>query len=262
MVLVYDLHCQPVSIGDLLTHQAASLCFGEKVDVDLIETTGKPPEHAVFKWLFPVARVNPMLGQARICREVRKHDWPVIGGYTTYECWKLLNKHFEKHGFITHLKPLPETEAWAKDFLKKNGNVTVNYRRSNSGVGRNSDDREWASFFKHRPDQKFVVTCSPQELPNWSFSNVTFFTGDTEKMCALIGTSDVHLGVASGPVQMRWYQDKPFSVFREPIQVARVSGMYLDGASKKMPWMNDKQRMYEFPEKAERLLSEFDFLIG
>ncbi len=59
---------------------------------------------------------------------------------------------------------------------------------------------------------------------------------------------------------MRWYQNKPFCVWKEVVDPKRVAGMAVVGESKRMPWFVENQLMYPFPEKVERISLEFERL--
>jgi hypothetical protein len=76
---------------------------------------------------------------------------------------------------------------------------------------------------------------------------------------ALVYESRIHLGAASGPAQMRWYQDKPFAVFAEPIKTARVAGMQEERGRKRMPWMKGWPLIADH-EKVETIQAEYERL--
>lgn len=266
MQLIYDLTVQPFSVGDLLTNQMATLCMreDEPVDVDILHGVKYSPDFPGFKWLMPVARVNPHLGKVSLCLRVKHQakSWPHNRSiYTTYDCWRLMTEYFDAHGFIPDLKPLPEMCEWAESFLAEHGRVTVNLRRNMKNTPRNSDQREWRHFFKDNSGTRFVVVGCSHEIDDElrKLKNLTFTDDlDTERVCALIWASDIHLGVASGPAQMRWYQSKPFCIWKETVKPDRVSRMTVVGESKKMPWFTDYQTMLPFAETSQRINKEFE----
>lgn len=286
--IIYDLASQPFSVGDVLVYQETALVLREQLGADEIDfvVTYDPERpvvddphlawitkenfHEHLKWLMPVASVNQHLGQVFL----KTHDeldsmpdamsWPGLDiGYLFYECIRIIAMHFLKHGAIPAVKPLPATQEWAQDFLSEYGEVTIQMRRNPHFPARNSDYPAWVEFMSRYPDERFVVVCAPHEVDDaLRLPNVTIAADhvgcDTERICALVEASDIHMGVSSGPAQMRLYGRKPFCVFRDTINPARVRALRWVGPQLCYPWTTEQQTILPRAENADRIGLEFD----
>lgn len=265
MNLVYDLSVQPFALGDLLTHQQASLVLrgDEKVNVHVIHKNSfindDKPKLGI-NWLMPAAHVNQHLGEVTLSESIEVKDyWPTDHCYTAYKCWETLVAYYEKHGEFEALKPLPDVEKWAKDFVR--GATTIQFRRNDRNPARNSDYKVWIDFIK-RYDHHFLIVCSESEVdPAFRLPNVTVvcdYGFDAQKICAIVEASPIHLGVSSGPAQMRMYGKKPFCIFKDTLSPKRVRGFLPRGDGHAFPWMTDLQSMIPQAETVERISQEFE----
>ena len=116
---------------------------------------------------------------------------------------------------------------WTLSFLKdfdSNGTtfVTVNIRNNPfHALDRNSDLDVWFDFFSYCTNNyniKFLIICTKSEIDE-RFRNldnviiVKDYNTSLEQELALISTSSIHLGTASGPFSIALYSDKPYVMF-------------------------------------------------
>lgn len=255
MRIVYDLETQPRSLGDVLMFQQTSLLLTDEVDFCFAHD---PKRTRYPGWLIEAGWVNQ-----NVCSvEVKTHDelksmtgpeWPRRNSaYLYYECMEML----KKAGEFPALKPRREKQEWAREFLSRNGRVTIQVRNNKANPGRNSDVRVWMKFLKSHPDEKFVVVGLPEEIdPRLRLPNVTVVT-DCEEVCAVVEASDYHMGVSSGPAQMKLYSKKPFCIFRDASKPGRIPWLSKDDLIR-YPWGVEGQSIYRSPETLERVEAEF-----
>lgn len=260
--VVYDLRTQPFSVGDVLVYQQTALCL-TKNPIDFVISAGLVGDpnlaHITAKdleWLLPAARVNQRLRSVHYGTD-EGGDWPPRDSpYMFYKCIEIIRKHNEEFG-IEPVKPLPEMEAWAKEYL--GGRTTIQLRRNPWNPERNSCYGEWIEFLGRRPE-RFVIVCAPHEVDeSLRLPNVEIFAStDTEKICALVEAAPIHLGVSSGPAQMRIYSQKPFCIFKDRMKPQRIPALKQDGDRFRFPWTNDRQSILTCSETADRIETYFE----
>ena len=264
--LVYDITYQPTSIGDVLTHLQAANCLAEERGSPGVEVVILHDDRQrKIEFLGQAARMSDRVVSVQVVhkrheREVLRPRWfPKGNHYSTYECWGLITDFFTQHKRLPSIKPHHGLVAWAEDYLA--GAITLQVRASKHHPERNAKVEEWVKFVKANP-VPIVIVCSPAEREaRLSGPHVRFACDDfgLQQQLALVYASRIHLGSASGPAQMRWYQDKPFRVFSEPIKTNRVKGMTQMEGRKKMPWMTGFP-LISGPETAGLIQTEFDAL--
>ena len=155
LLAIYDLSCQPFSVGDILVFQEASLVLRERQNVDMVDFAmvydPKRPaspdpafasiteSNALFSLasILPVAQVNQRLGslfafnshrhiESFIADNADRYDvWPSGWKYATREYLlkavfeDLLYKHYKAHGSIPHLSCRPLLQDWASAFYQE-----------------------------------------------------------------------------------------------------------------------------------------------
>ncbi len=264
--LVYDLNCQPNSIGDVLTHLQAANCMVEEkgcgeVDVVILHDA----RLTALTHLGEAAKMSDQVASVNVCHQrhrqevVRSGSWPPNTHYSTYECWNLIADFFARKGYLPAIRPpkalLEAAKAWLGDA------ITLQIRNNTKHIERNSTNAEWLGFVKANPSVPIVIVCYPQERDGRfaKFANVRFACDHhgIAMQLAMVYAAPLHLGLASGPAQMRWYQDRPFAVFAEPIKTNRVRGMEERAGRKRMPWMRGWPLIVAH-EKTETIQREFD----
>lgn len=188
LLMLYDFATQPLSIGDILMFQVASLILRQRygidrVDLALVYEPASPvvPDPAYsaigsdnFMWhlsaVLPAAQVNPHLGSlllfdshANLERFILRHldeyeVWPSLARYASreYVYYSILNKlvfeYFQEFGSVPHLRSRSPARNWARSFLARHAAgrvpVTVQLRRNPANPARDSDYECWRSFFR------------------------------------------------------------------------------------------------------------------
>lgn len=253
LLLVYDFSTQPFSVGDILAYQEMSLCLCKEngiTEIDFVFTYD--PRHPVQRTsafrhinpdnfdqylpkLLPVAHVNPLVRSV----EVRTHTqglpksdmvWPLRSkGYLFYEIMEYVLRHFKMFGEIPKLscKPEPLKKAALGDF------VSVQLRRNPYNGRRDSSYFAWRQLFRDRPEIKFIVVCEQHEiddsmrLPNVTFSKDLGF--DVVDDLAVVQSSKVHMGAASGPSMMATFSDKPYFLYNSQRGQDGAAGFKYEG---------------------------------
>lgn len=270
MKVVYDLRSQPFSVGDVLLYQQVSLILTDEAIDFIVSIDPERPvvadKHLAYinknnfrehlEWLMPAARVNPLLRSSSLSLK-KEWGWPNKNHYMYYECLEIIGKCF-KHREIPELKPTIDVS----DFLEKHGRTTIQMRRNPHWVNRNSDYEVWLEFLSKRKE-KFIIVCAPHEVDDrLRLENVTiasdYFGQDTEKICALIGAADFHMGVNSGPMCMRLFSKKPFCVFKDYSNVSRIPSLHKSGDGIKFDWSTENQTMLPFAETVARIEAEYE----
>lgn len=188
LLMVYDLSSQPLSIGDILVFQEASLALrldlgADRVDFALVYDPDSPVvPHPAFaginseNFLFnlasvlPVVQVNPHLGSVFLfdCHQHFErfvldnvdhyHVWPTLCDYASREYLyyhvfnELLFEHHRRHGVLPRLASRKPVREWADAFLAAHASpavpVTVQLRRNPANPARDSDFDAWLSFLR------------------------------------------------------------------------------------------------------------------
>lgn len=283
MRIVFDLSTQPFAVGEIILYQEVSLILKEPNDSIEFVLTYDPknpviPDHHLdyikrdfrrhLEWLSPATRVNRYLSEAFLKTHEQLNDmdkkdsWPRRDvGYMFYENMRLIDLKFQKSGEIPHIKPSESTESWAKWFTKDA--TTIQMRLNPHWKERNSDYQVWIEFLKNHKDEKFVIVCAPHEvdeslrLPNVVIASDEVGT-DTEKICALIEASEIHMGVNSGPACMKIFGKKPFCLFKDFTKVEDTPGLYKVGDGQRFKFNTEKQNFLPFGETHKRIEQEFE----
>lgn len=203
LLAVYDLSCQPYSIGDMIMFQSVALALAthhqlplidlacvlnvDRVPLDPVFARRINPDNALHHLLkiLPLVQFNPRLGSVFIweneteltpflARNEYALVWPAPGdrGYFHYVAMQFLANYYHTYHAIPGLVAPQSLWEWGRDFYRKNVlpqiPVTVNIR-NNAGFGqdRNSAIDVWLAFFDYcagRYPVKFVIICGITEV--------------------------------------------------------------------------------------------------
>jgi len=198
--------------------------------------------------------------------------WPSADGYLekkfTYAGnFDEVQNFYGKYGFIPHLSCRPFTLNWAYAFFKENvlpDVAVVVHLRNNpeQDTQRNSKIEAWLEFFGFCNEKfgvKFVIIGTKKEIdPRLrSCPNVIIakdFNTTVEQDMALIQTSAIYMGVASGPGEMAVFSDKPYLIMNFQLGSETITK---DGSA---VFANRLQKFVWEPETAQTLIREFSGL--
>lgn len=189
LLIVYDLHSQPFSIGDILTFQICSLILSSESSNCVIDFSFYANErnflaadmafldinannfYGHLGKIFEASFINQKLGSIFVFRRfddvvdhVRTSQsdvWPPISdikaglGYMYYKIFDdVIYPHYLKVGSLPALNVNPAHVAWAQSFLEKHSKgflpVSINIRNNlNHQVSRNLEVDVWLDFFHY-----------------------------------------------------------------------------------------------------------------
>lgn len=189
LLIIYDLTCQPFSVGDVLVVQEAALVLREKYDVQYVDfaivyDSEKVSPNQVFSSitkdnvfynippLLSAAQVNKYLGSLFLFNSHSQayrfmadnaesyHIWPsgrqiAMRDYVYYQTFnELLYSYFEKNKTIPKLSSRQFISDWATNFIAETVYpdipITINLRNNKCfGTNRNSVFESWLIFFEY-----------------------------------------------------------------------------------------------------------------
>ena len=189
VLMIYDFASQPLSVGDLLIFQEASLIVRETQGLDVIDFalvydpdnpvvsdqafSHVTPDNFLFHLssIFPAVQVNAHLGSLFVfdshsflesfiaANASRYHVWPppiLYAGreYLFYHCFNsVFFDFFNERGFLPELKPRPVARSWAREFIAEHAGSrragTVQLRNNPKTPDRNSNYDCWLDFFRY-----------------------------------------------------------------------------------------------------------------
>jgi hypothetical protein len=193
--------------------------------------------------VLPAAQVNPRLGSLmafdshyQLEKYVADNSgryvmWPPMDlyawkQYLFYYCLdKVFLPFYQEFGWLPALKSRPIMTEWARTFIAEHAEgcipVTLQLRNNPKTPLRNTDNPSWRQFLEHASKAykaKFFVICSPHEvdpsmraLPNVVIAKDHYTS--LEQDLALIESCAMHLGPASGPCTISWFNTKPYCMF-------------------------------------------------
>jgi hypothetical protein len=240
--------------------------------------------------ILPIAQLNPNLGSVFIFdsdahlskflndNNVRYYLWPSVEQlnsktYLHYEICRLLDEYYKLHGYIPYFSCPEAVLKWARGFYQQHVSpkipITVNLRNNPLyALHRNSNIEVWLEFFDYcvnRYPVRFVVICGISEVDDRlrRRSNVIVakdhHTG-IEQDLALIQSSAMHLGAASGPATMAIYKDRPYLIVNSDV-VNYIDLYYgsiiLESEFLRFTFARPFQRIATVPETTELLVTEF-----
>lgn len=193
--------------------------------------------------VLPAAQVNPRLGSLMVFDSHAQFEkyvadnndryvmWPPLDLYAKkqYLFYHCLDKVFwpfhQEFGWLPALKSRPVMAEWAKSFIATHAEgcipVSLQLRNNPKTPLRNTDNPSWRQFLEYASTAykaKFFVICSPHEVDATmrALPNVVvvkdYYTA-LEQDLALIEACAMHLGPASGPCTMPWFNSKPYCIF-------------------------------------------------
>lgn len=239
--------------------------------------------------IIPVAQINRKLGSVLIFNSHFQleqyiaangkyyHIWPNAFEYSgkDYMYYSTFNDIFYNHNIrYGHLPTLICRDfliKWAKDFYTTNipnqVPITINLRNNHIfGQDRNSKIECWLDFFDYcdgRYNAKFIIICAFSEIDSRirKHRNVIiakdFYTG-IEQDLALINTSAIHMGAASGPISMAWYGERPYLMFSWDADISKNRSIVVEDGYYRFNFSYPYQRMYKQAENLDLLKKEFD----
>lgn len=242
--------------------------------------------------ILPAAQVNPHLGSLLLFDSHRRLEayvadntdgyfvWPSLSQYASreylfYHCFnELFLEHYSRRGSLPPLQSRPAALHWAKAFIAEHASgalpVTVQLRRNRVNPARNSDMDAWLAFFREcaeRYHARFIVICGPAEvdarlrgLPNVIVAKD--HCTSVEQDLALLEAAACHMGASSGPGTMLMFSPKPYCMFNWDLKLDSITGIVVEDRRCRFPFSAPLQSWLLDVETPERLMGEFQRLLG
>ena len=198
--------------------------------------------------------------------------WPGIGERERKD-YKYANTLFSqefylKRGFIPYLSCKNVALKWAADFVRRHAGqqlpVVVHLKNNPNVSGHsNADMKAWGEFFvacHHQYDAKFILVGSDNVDAQVSeLANVVMaqrLGSNLVRDLALIQTSFMFMGMASGPCNAAIFSQVPYIIYKNPDH--DVAEMELElGDRTRFPFSTPFQKLVRVRETAENLMAEF-----
>lgn len=205
--------------------------------------------------------------------------WPPAGYYASgqyvyYLVWnELLHECFHRCGRVPELHAPAGPAKWAAAFVEQHAGgrhaVSVQLRLNLQNPARNSDFDAWLGFFEAcsaRCDPYvFIIVGRETEVdprlaacPNVVLAK-TFYTSLDQDL-ALIEACAGHMGAASGPSTMAFFNRKPYVLFGWRTTDHRYRDLEVDAGLRRFYFGSSAQRLLPERETAERIDEEFQLL--
>lgn len=205
--------------------------------------------------------------------------WPPFSKFINKEYlnWTFFNEVFldyhKKFNKIPTINFTHELYEDAMSFFSSNmldGHipVTINLRNNPQyGQHRNSIIHAWAHLFEYcllkKYPVKFFVICSSSEIDSSlvHFSNVTFTKYQGTRIdleLALIYFSSFHMGPPSGPLQVGFFNSKPYHQFGFDASPTDYKGLIDEGDYFRYSFSNKNQKVSKIRETNESIIFEFE----
>lgn len=205
--------------------------------------------------------------------------WPSFSKFINKEYlnWTFFNEVFldyhKKFNKIPTINFTQELYEDAMSFFSSNmisGHIpiTINLRNNpHYGQHRNSIIHAWAHLFEYcllkKYPVKFFVICSSSEIDTSlvHFSNVTFtkYLGTRIDLeLALIYFSSFHMGPPSGPLQVGFFNSKPYHQFGFDASPTDYKGLIDVGDYFRYSFSNKNQKVSKIRETNESIIFEFE----
>ncbi len=294
IVVAYDFHKQPLSVGDSLTFVALGLALRDRfahatLDVAFLGNPrvrhslwrGWPPAYiaSLASRMAEVARNTAGVAQVHLFDEragfesflahAARNDyvWPEWRQYITGEYM-----HYSLHNDIIRLCTLPqlhfveEPKRKAADILRQTAariNVTVQLRHSSFQSERNSQWAAWKAFFafarEQHPDVGFVLIGSQEEADHFSeeLPNVLVAKKLGTSLLldlALVSCAAGHLGTGSGPGVVAEFSDRPYVMWTHGIPTELWVDAEQHGDVLRFPHFVADQKLITSPETPESII--------
>lgn len=247
--------------------------------------------------ILPLAQINQFLDSVVIFSSHEKlqnyvadnidyyqYVWPSglrisAGNYLSPKVFNdVLYPFHRKYGFIPTLSCRDFLKDWASNFYSTHASgyvpVTINIRNNKSWHrNRNSQIDVWFDFFKYCHglyQVKFIIICAHAEIDDrWEkLDNVVLakkFHTTIEQDMALISTSAMHMGVASGSTAPAMFGTKPYLIINAVLEVGSFyyrSNMFehLDKDIQRLWFSKPMQRIANGVETLKLLKREFGLM--
>jgi hypothetical protein len=205
--------------------------------------------------------------------------WPSFSKFINKEYlnWTFFNEvfldYYKKFNKIPTINFTQELYQDAMSFFSSNmisGHIpiTINLRNNpHYGQHRNSIIHAWAHLFEYcllkKYPVKFFVICSSSEIDPYlvHFNNVTFTKYQGARIdleLALIYFSSFHMGPPSGPLQVGFFNSKPYHQFGFDASPSDYKGLIDEGDYFRYSFSNKNQKVSKIRETNVSIIFEFE----